>query len=284
MQYRNPTTLSLAFVSAFSLALSACDTSDVKDAVDDVPSKAEVDDAKARVGLSSDALGRLHAALEFLGIIPVYTCGEPRSTFAGKLPESLKSGFAGATLTLDSGDPATDLVTVAFPPGGAGVRGFNVTGNLFIKTSGGSDRFNLEVDARDAKVDGKPVQTIAGYGTCGDSTDYWAESEGALAGTSALYALDSRVAKKAGLPLIGSTTLRIDAFGAVTQAGKSDLVTLTAVNYEVGKILPRSGTIEIVTSSGRRIAATFSDDTPLVGQVKVRVDGKNAVSIPLPGF
>jgi len=281
MRERNKTWLTLLFSAAL---LFGCDTQDVRDATPDLPSKSEIDDAKARVGYSADAMGRLHAALEMLGIIPVYTCGEPRAAFAGKLPASLKSGFAGATVSLDGTDPALDKFTLAFPPEGGKLRGHKVTGTVLVKAAGGEDHFSLELDATQAQFDGTAVQALGGYGTCGDSTTYWADSQGPLAGASGTYLLKARVGKKAGLPLIGSTTLLINAIGDYTRGGKQDALTLTSVDYEVGKILPRSGTIKIETSNGHTMTATFSDDTPLAGQVKVKVDSKSAVTIPLPGF
>lgn len=275
----------LALVSVLAgISLYGCSTEPVEDKVSAIPSQSEIDDAKARIGLTSDGLGRLHAALEFLGIIPVYTCGEPRSNFAGRLPEGLKTGFAGAAISLDATDPAMDRVSIVFPAAGSPVRGFKVTGSLLINTSGGQDHFSLEIDARNAQVDGKAVQSLGGYGTCGDSTSYWADSEGPLGGGDATYLFKAVVGKKSGVPVIGNTTLLVNATGSVTRGGKVDRVTLTSVDYEVGRILPRSGTILIVTSNNHRISATFSDDTPIAGQVKVKVDSKSTVTIPLPGF
>jgi hypothetical protein len=269
-------------LSAF--ILFGCNTSSVTDNVPDVPSKSEVTDAKARVGLSSEALSSIHAVLIFLGIIPVYTCGEPRSNFSGKLPTSLKTNFTGATITLDATDPLADNISLAFPANGSSVQGHIITGNLMIKTSGGEDRFTLELDARNAKIDGRTLQTVAGYGTCSDSTSYWADSQGPLTGQDATFLIKALVGKKAGLPVIGSTSLLVNATGSVTRTGKTDQLTLTSIDYEVGKLLPRSGTILILTSTGHRISADFSDDTPFVGQVKVKVDSKSTVSIPLPGY
>ncbi|MDQ3002371.1 MAG: hypothetical protein M3Y08_14055 [Fibrobacterota bacterium] len=276
------TTLSVAA----ALAFTGCNTDPVTDNVPDVnlPTKSEIDDAKLRVGISSEALTRAHAALEFLGIIPVYTCGEERAHFAGRLPANLATGFAGAAFTLDATDPTADKVSIVFPAAGSKVRGHKVTGNFFIKTSGGKDRFTLELDARQAKIDGKAVQTVAGYGTCGDSTSYWADSEGPLPTAGQSYVLMAKVGKKAGISVIGSTTLLVDATGSMTHDGKTDQVTLTSMDYEVGKLLPHSGTLLIITSSEKRILATFSQDTPIAGQVKVRVDSKSAVTIPLPGY
>lgn len=277
-----PFLAALAFAGAFALA--ACSTDDVTDPVtDNVPTKAEIDDAKARVGLSSDALGRVHAVLEMLGLIPRYECGEPRATFAGKLPDRLRTSFTGSVVSLDATDPASDKVSLAFPASGTTVHGLKLTGNLLVKTSGGTDRFTLELDARNAQVNGRALQALGGYGTCGDSTSYWADSEGPLS-AAARHVLKAQVGKKSGLPVIGKTNLLINAEGKVTSGGKDDGLVLTAVDYEVGKVLPKSGSILITTSSGRRIHATFSDDTPLLNQVKVKVDDKSAVLIPLPDF
>lgn len=268
---------------AMAAAFIGCTTDSVTDKLP-VPSQSEIDDAKARVGYSSDAAGMVYNALKLLGVIPVYTCGEPRSSFSGKLPANLSTGYAGAAVTLNASDPAEDKITVAFPAAGTTVHKQKVTGSLLITTAGGEDRFTLEVDARNALVNGKPVQALAGYGTCGDSTTYWTEAEGTLPGTTSAYALETHVGKKAGLPLIGSTTLLINAAGTLGPTASRDQVTLKNVDYKLGDILPQSGTIIIVTASGRRISASFNDDTPMVGLVTVRIDSKAPVTIPLPGF
>jgi hypothetical protein len=185
---------------------------------------------------------------------------------------------------LDASDPLADKITLAFPANGTSVQGHILSGNLFIKTSGGEDRFALELDARNAAIDGQTLQTMAGYGTCGDSTSYWANSQGPTTSQNATFLINALVGKRAGLPVIGNTTLLVNATGSITRSGMVDQLTLTAMEYETGKLLPRSGSLLIVTSSGHKIAADFSDDTPFVGQVKVRVDSKSAVTIPLPGY
>lgn len=268
-----------------ALCLSACEKSDVTDPIGDIPSKAEVEDAKTRVGLTTTVVGQGKAILEMLGIIPSYECGEARPAFASKLPASFRSAFAGANVEVNSASPTEDLISVAFPAAGSSFHGQTLTGNLLVKTSGGTDRFTLSLDARNVKVNNVPVQGEGGYGKCGDSTAYWAKSDGPVPGAATYaYLLNADVGKKAGIPIIGSTTLLINATATVSRSGKADQVVLTGIDYEVGKLVPRKGTVVINTSDNHRISATFSDDTPLVGQVEVKVDSKNAVKVPLPGF
>jgi hypothetical protein len=273
--------LMLSVLLAFA-CLSGCDSGDVADAAPDVPSKAETDDARARVGYGSEGLSGLRVILEILGLIPVYSCGEPRAVFAGKIPDSLASRFAGSHIDLDASDPARDKFTILLPSQGMSVKGQTLTGTLLLTTSGGEDRLTLEVDATQARVNGVPIRSKAGYGECGDSSEYWGHSEGPLSGNQGTYLVDTRVSQKAGMPFFGGTTFRIDAEGSYTRGGKTDALTLTSIEYEGGKTLPNSGVMLIETSNGHRIKATFSDHTPLLRQVTVKVDSYTGITLLLP--
>ncbi len=269
----------LACLLVLTSALAACS----KDDLPDVPSASEIEDAKVRVGLSADAIGQGRMVLELLGFMPKYECGEARSVFAGRLPTTLDQTFMGATATLNAGDPGKDVITIVFPTAGVVVARRTVTGTVIVTTSGGTDRFTLEVDARQAQVDGHPVQSLAGYGTCGDETQYWALSEGPLGATGATYRVDLEIAKRAGAPIIGGTHLLITGTGAITRTAGTDTVTLTDVDYEIGNLLPGSGKVVIETAGGHKISATFSSDTPIAGRAQVTIDAKSTVTIPLPG-
>lgn len=269
----------LPVVSIF--AFSGCDDVPDKDDLPDLPSQAEIDDAKARVNLSADAVGQGRIVLELLGFMPKYTCGEARSVFAGKLPTALETSFNGATATLDASNAAEDVILIQFPTAGVSVASHTVTGMLTVRTSGGMDRFALEVDAHQARVDGKSVPAVAGYRSCSDETTYWGQAEGPLGSSGATFRVDLEIAKRAGVPIIGGTTLLINGTGSVTRSGGTDTVTLTNVDYEIGDFLPGAGTVVIETSGGHRISATFDSSTPVAGRVSVKIDARAVVTIPL---
>jgi hypothetical protein len=282
MPAANLTRLSLP--AALTLAwLCACDPGDAADAAPDVPSKSETDDARARVGYGSEGLAGLRIILELLGLAPDYSCGEPRAVFAGKIPDSLASRFAGSAIALDASDPALDKFTIVLPAQGMPVKGQTLTGTLLLTTSGGEDRLTLELDATQARLNGVPIRSRAGYGKCGDSSEYWGHSESALSGNQGSYLMDTRVTKKEGMPFFGGPIFRIDAKGSYTRGGKTDALTLTSIEYEGGKTLPNSGVMLIETSNGHRIKATFSDNTPVLRQVTVKVDSYTGVILLLPG-
>jgi hypothetical protein len=272
--------LSAAF--AFAL-LCGCDSGSVADAAPDIPSQSQTDDARARVGYGSEGLGSLRAILELLGLIPVYSCGEPRAVFAGRIPDSLASRFAGSHIDLDASDPTLDKFTILLPAEGMAVKGQTLTGTLLLTTSGGEDRFTLDIDATQARLNGIPIRSRAGYGQCGDSSQYWGHSEGAFADKQGTYLMDTRVAKKAGMPFFGGPTFTIDAKGSYTRGGKTDALTLTSIEYEGGKALPQSGVMLIEAYNGHRVKATFSEYTPLLRQVTVKVDSYTGVTVLLPG-
>jgi hypothetical protein len=281
MPASTPTRLSLSAILALA-CLTGCGPDEVTDAAPDLPSKAQTDDARARVGYGSEGLAGLRVILELLGLAPDYSCGEPRAVFAGRIPDSLASRFAGSNINLDASDPALDKFTILLPAQGMPVKGQTLTGTLLLTTSGGEDRLTLEVDATQARLNGVPIRSRAGYGKCGDSSEYWGRSEGSLSGNQGSYLMDTRVSKKAGMPFFGGPTFRIDAKGSYTRGGKTDALTLTSIEYEGGKTLPNSGIMLIETSNGHRVKATFSDNTPLLRQVTVKVDSYTGVTLLLP--
>ena len=172
------------------------------------PSQVEIDEARDRVDVALGAATQARAALEMLGILPVYTCGEPRRTFVGKATESLQAQVSCVTATTETLDGNTDAVVLSLPEEGCEVRHHTVTGQTAFKYSGGEDRMEMKADLRGLRVDGDPLQVEVGYGTCGDESRYFALAEGHLPRRPEYaYRVDGRVGMRDGVPVIGGTSL-----------------------------------------------------------------------------
>lgn len=249
---------------------------------DNLPNFSEVSDARARLEAALAGVEQAREALELLGLLPVYECGEPRRTFVGSLVDQLTLEIPCATITSDPVGDTGDVITLSFPQGGCEVLGHTLSGTLSFFYSGGEDRLDLTMDATGLFVDGKNLQVVAGYGTCGDETSIFAAAAGDLQnppGTS--FDFDIEVSKRDGPPIIGGTTLILDGSGEVSNSGGTNSITLTEVEYELGDFLPKSGTITISTSTGHTISATFDLDSPLLGSVTVVIDDHDPVRIPV---
>jgi len=246
----------------------------------DLPSPSQIADAKARIQAALAGATEIREVLERLGILPTYTCGEPRNTFVGATLGSMQARYGCATVMLDAGDPARDVVTVAFPPGGCDVGGAQFAGSMVARISGGDDTFALELDPRNLTIEGKTLTALGGYGSCGDASRYWASATGTAHGK--MYAIDVEVEKRAGIPFIGSTMLAVDGTVTLTDGSGTDSVILDGVEYEVGDLFPHAGTIVVQTASGHRISATFSSTSIFTGNVRVTIDSHDPVTIPIP--
>src|SRR5688572_5113186 len=86
------------------------------------PTQEEIDDARTKIGVAMVAASQARAALELLGILPVYTCGEPRRSFVGKAAESVQAQVGCVTVSTEAVDAATDAVVLSFPEGSCEVR------------------------------------------------------------------------------------------------------------------------------------------------------------------
>ncbi len=246
------------------------------------PTKEEVADAKGRVQAAVEAADQARDALELLGILPVYECGEPRATFVGKAVDKVKVDVVCATAQTESLGAAADGVRVTFPSDGCEVKGRKLTGHALFRYSGGESRMDLEVDFRELLIDGKPLQAKGGYGTCGDEKRYWALAEGSLPSkVDQTFKVDGRVAKRDGLPVIGGTTLILDGPGEVTHAAGTDRATFTELVYEVGEYLPKEGTLLVETSSGRRVRATFKSTLWRLGEAEITIDDGEPTKVPI---
>ncbi|PTL79332.1 hypothetical protein [Vitiosangium sp. GDMCC 1.1324] len=246
------------------------------------PTKEEIEDAKSRVDLAVHAAHQARVALELLGILPVYTCGEARRTFVGRVTEGAQVKVACITATTEALDDTTDAVVLSFPEGQCSVNGHTVSGQSAFRYQGGEDRMDVFADLRGLKVDGQALQAKVGYGTCGDEKRFWAEAAGDLpdrAGSS--YRVDGRVGLREGLPLIGGTTLVFDGPAEVSGPLGTDRITFTGLQYEVGEFLPAKGEALIETARGHRVSVHFSEVLWRLGKVEVEIDDKAPVTVPI---
>ncbi|MCY1075459.1 hypothetical protein [Archangium lansingense] len=246
------------------------------------PTQEEIEDAKSRVDLAVHAAHQARIALELLGILPVYTCGEERRTFVGRAAEGAHAKVACLTATAEAQSESSDAVVFSFPEGGCSVNGHTVSGQSAFIYQGGEERMDLFADLHGLKVDGHELQAKVGYGTCGDEERFWTEAAGNLpdrAGSS--YRVDGRVGLRNGMPVFGSTSLVFDGPGEVSGPMGTDRVTFTALEYEVGEFLPKKGQALIETARGHRVKVDFSEVLWRLGKVEVEIDDKAPVTVPI---
>ncbi|AKJ01470.1 hypothetical protein ATI61_103177 [Archangium gephyra] len=246
------------------------------------PTQEEIDDAKTRVDLAIHAAHQARIALELLGILPVYTCDEPRRTFVGRAAEGVGVKVACVTATAVVRDESSDAVVFSFPETPCSVNGHTVSGHTDFIYNGGEDRMDLSADLNGLVVDGKVLQATVGYGTCGDEKRFWTAAAGALPGRPGnTYRVDGRVGLRDGAPLFGSTSLVFDGPGQVSGPLGTDRVTFTGLEYEVGEFLPKKGQALIETARGHRVRVDFSEVLWRVGKVEVEIDDKAPVTVPI---
>ncbi|MBN8230372.1 hypothetical protein JYK02_22945 [Corallococcus macrosporus] len=266
--------IACAALAASALASTACG--------DNAPTQEEIDDAKARVERVAASTHLVRGALEMLGLMPVYSCGEPRRSFLNHAVEGLSSTVACATATVQAVDDVTDSVVVTFPAAGCDVHGLRLTGRAVLEYRGGEDLMEMHADLREMAVDGQTLQAKVGYGTCADETRLFADVEGQVPGRQGhSFHIDSRVGKREGLPIIGGTTLLFDGPGELTGPSGTDRITFTSLLYEVGNYLPKEGTALVETADGHRLNLAFQPVLWRVGKVEVTVDDKDPVTVPV---
>ena len=66
------------------------------------PSQAQIEDAQERVQQSMASAEQARIALELLGILPTYTCGESRALFVGKRVSNVQLGLGCVTVRTDA--------------------------------------------------------------------------------------------------------------------------------------------------------------------------------------
>jgi len=246
------------------------------------PTQEELEAARVRVEQAMGAAARARSALELLGVLPVYECGEPRRTFVGRASESIQAQVACITVTSEAVDASTDAVVLAFSEAGCTARGHGVSGLARFHYSGGEERMSLSADLRELKVNGSTLQAQVGYGTCGDESSAWVRTEGALPDLEGhSFRLDGRVASRPGLPLIGGTELRLDGTGALTSPAGTDTLTLTGVLYELGDLAPKEGEVLVESAEGGRGKATFRPGLWRTGKMELVIDDGEPVTVPI---
>ncbi|QSQ17808.1 hypothetical protein [Myxococcus landrumensis] len=265
-------------ILALSLALlvAACGGSGV-------PPDELVESAKARVERAAAAGHLARSALEMLGVMPVYTCGEPRRAFLDVATVDVGKRLSCVTTSIRSMDAVTDAVVFTFAERGCEIHGLKFTGRAVLQYRGGEDRMEVEASLRELQVDGQPLDVAAGYGTCGDQTSAWAQVYTAVPGQPGHgIQLDVRVTQRPGLPFLGGSTLILDGQGAlVIPDGRVDQLTFTTLKYEVGEFLPKEGTLTLQTVDGHFVEASFQPSLWRLGKVKLTVDDHESVTVPI---
>jgi len=246
------------------------------------PTPEQLEDAKARVDLAVLAAHQARMALELLGLLPVYTCGEPRRTFVGKAADGVHAKVACVTATTKALGDTEDAVVLSFPDNACTVRGHVVSGHADFLYNGGEERMDVFADLRDMKVDGQPLQAKVGYGTCGDERRFWTEAAGELPGrTGSSYSVNGRVGLRDGLPIIGGTSLVFDGPGQVTGPEGTTRLTFTGMLYELGDYAPKEGEALLEEADGGKVKATFSSTLWRLGKMELVIDDNDPVTVPI---
>jgi hypothetical protein len=246
-----------------------------------LPSQEEIDAGRAKVEVGLAAASQARAALEVLGILPVYTCGEPRRSFVSRAAESARLQVGCVTASTEAVDATTDAVVLVFGQS-CEVREQTVTGQTAFKYSGGEDRMEVKADLRQLKVNDKGLQAEVGYGTCGDESRFFALAEGALPGKpDYTYRVDGRVGKRDGLPIIGGTSLVFDGPGQVTGPEGTTRLTFTGMLYELGDYAPKEGEALLEEADGGKVKATFSSTLWRLGKMELVIDDNDPVTVPI---
>lgn len=244
------------------------------------PTQEEIAAAQVRVDAAAEAASQLRGALEVLGLLPEYTCGEPRRHFAGAAAEDLRARAGCVDVSTQEGETSDSLLVTYDQVCQVGEH--HLAGTTRFELTGGEDRFEVTADLRQTELDGKPVQARAGYGTCSDEKAVWALVSGNLPRRpEVVYEIDGKVAKRDGLPLIGGTTLVFDGPGKLVREVGTDALVFTGLEYELGKYLPHAGSLAIQTADGHVYRVTFSKVLWKLGKAEVQIDDHSPVSVPV---
>jgi hypothetical protein len=246
------------------------------------PTAEDIDTAAQQVRLGVDMARRGHAALDLLSRLPLFTCGEERPVFAGRLADQARAQWSCAQVTAHADDQA-DHVTVLFPEPGCTVEGRRLSGPLRLRLSGGRDRFSADADLTELQVDGVPLRVSAGYKECAGERGVWAATMGTLPERpGSQYQLQLQaVLSPAPLPILVRDKVVLDGSGTVSGVGETFHFSLQGLTFPLGKPLPKEGVVQIETGSGRRVQATFSELLWVLSQVEIRIDDHEPVVVPL---
>ncbi len=227
------------------------------------------------------AASQARGALELLGILPVYECGEPRRSFVSRVAESVEVQVGCITAGTEALDATTDAVVLAFGQG-CEVREHTVSGQTAFKYSGGEDRMEVKADLRQLRVDGRALQAEVGYGTCGDESRFFALAQGALPGRPEYsYKVDGQLGKRRGAPIIGGTSLVFNGPGELTGPEGTDKLTFSGLLYELGDYAPKEGSALLEEADGGQVKVTFSSTLWRLGEMELVIDDKDPVTVPI---
>lgn len=243
------------------------------------PSEAEVASAKATVTTALTVSQRVSTVLKTLGILPDYTCGEPRRVFVGKVAAQLPVTYACVQTQHDAAHATQDGLALDFDKTGCTIDGLSLAGQAAVTYEGGESRLSVTTDITALKVDGHALGATAGYATCGDEQTAWVKANGEIS-PEVTYSVQVSLAARKGLPIIGSDSYVINGPATVTRAAGAETVTFTNLTYEGGALLPSEGTLEVATSNGDKIRAEFSSDF-FFGKAKITVNELEPVTVPL---
>src|SRR5688500_9469806 len=108
------------------------------------PTREELEAAKATLDVMADALEGGKSALELLGILPVYDCGEPRRTFVGEAASGVDAEIGCLSAPSEIVSDTEDRILLDFGTGGCEAAGHTVTGTAGVLYSGGEDALSVE--------------------------------------------------------------------------------------------------------------------------------------------
>lgn len=249
-------------------ALTACGNTQDEEAVGEVKETASV----GTIAVS---------ALQFIGILPSYECGESRRNFVARLTEGLNQKLGCTTVaSVNEGDLA-DSFELQFGEG-CHLGEKELRGVLRGTVAGGEDRTSVAVDLKDLLVGSEAIPASAAYETCGDEDRYSAFVEAKLS-PERTARLDLTVANREGIFLIGQNTLVLQGSGQISHPAGVDEVRFEHLTYEIGQLMPWDGSLTVDTSDGRHVQAAFdSKDCPYrTGHLTVAVDDHKPVKIPV---
>jgi hypothetical protein len=245
-----------------------------------LPGQEDIDWASGLVESSAGIADIARTALEMLGLFPTYECEEPRATFVSGTADQFALDHPCVSVSIDS-QVESDSIILEFPPEGCEIEGILLGGQAVFSYAGGTDSMELEADLTELQVNGNLLQTTVGYGTCGDEKRYWVTGQGSLPGQAGLtYSLNMTVGLRDGMPVIGGTTLLLDGTAQLHSSEGTDQLTFEDLEYEIGDMLPKEGTIRIETASGRTIQAKFSSSFP-IGEVEITIDDYDPLPVPV---
>lgn len=247
---------------------------------DNLPDQELIDDVRRRVEAVGTSLGAARTAFEVLGLMPDYTCDEPPSTWVSDAVAEVAGTLGCGNFTTSMVDENTHVIAIVFPGAGCEVMGHTIMGALGFTYVGGEDSMSLTVDFTQVVVDSEMIDATAGYERCGDQTSYWTMVAGDIDADRS-FSIDATVTLRDGVPVIGGATLAVDGTASVTGFIGTDMVTMDALEWEVGDLLPQSGRLVIDTATGHHVEAVFDRSTPLGGEVVITIDDYDPVTVPV---